>query len=87
MVWDADPSVEMQDIYYEHHQYMRNYRGLTSLSTMILKILIFQNIVLTNSLDIVHHSEDLIIVKEGKDLDLFCDSSSPYQWCFWSHNG
>ena len=38
-------------------------------------------------LDIVQHSGDLVIVKEGEDLDLFCDTSSPYQWCMWTHNG
>ena len=40
-----------------------------------------------DGLDIVHHSGDLVIVKEGEDLDLFCDTSSPYQWCMWTHNG
>ena len=38
-------------------------------------------------LDIVTHSSDLVIVKEGGDLDLYCDSSSPYQWCMWTLNG
>ena len=38
-------------------------------------------------LDIVKHSGDLVIVKEGEDLDLYCESSSPYQWCMWTHNG
>ena len=39
------------------------------------------------SLEIVRHSEELVIVKEGGQLELFCDTSSPYQWCMWSHNG
>ena len=40
-----------------------------------------------DGLDIVQHSGDLVIVKEGEDLDLYCDTSSPYQWCMWTHNG
>ena len=39
------------------------------------------------SLEIVRHSEELVIVKEGGQLELFCDTLSPYQWCMWSHNG
>ena len=44
-------------------------------------------VTLSLGLDIVKHSSDLVIVKEGGDLDLYCDSSSPYQWCMWTHNG
>ena len=40
-----------------------------------------------DGLDIVQHSGDLVIVKEGEDLDLYCETSSPYQWCMWTHNG
>merc|ERR1711884_641130 len=29
----------------------------------------------------------ILLVKEGGQLELFCDTSSPYQWCMWSHNG
>ena len=29
---------------------------------------------------------DQVVVREGETLDLFCESSSPYQWCYWAHN-
>ena len=50
-------------------------------------VLLLSTLTLSLGLDIVRHSSDLVIVKEGGDLDLYCDSSSPYQWCMWTHNG
>ena len=54
------------------------------LTSSVFSILLVRPVV---SLEIVRHSEELVIVKEGGQLELFCDTSSPYQWCMWSHNG
>ena len=54
------------------------------LTSSVFSILLVKAVV---SLEIVRHSEELVIVKEGGQLELFCDTSSPYQWCMWSHNG
>ena len=59
---------------------------MTRMHTHILLIVIIA-LKFGAGLDIVKHSEDLLIVKEGEDLELYCDSSSPYQWCMWTHNG
>ena len=36
--------------------------------------------------EIVSSSTSMVVVKEGEELDLFCESSTPYQWCYWAHN-
>ena len=54
------------------------------LTPSVFSILLVRAVV---SLEIVRHSEELVIVKEGGQLKIFCDTSSPYQWCMWSHNG
>ena len=38
------------------------------------------------SLEIVSSSPSMVVVREGEELDLFCESSTPYQWCYWAHN-
>ena len=60
---------------------------------MSTSLLFHSNVVLTvllcvgvDNLKITHHSEELIIVKERDPLTLLCQSSTPYQWCMWSHN-
>ena len=53
-------------------------------TSSVFSILLVKAVV---SLEIVRHSGELVIVKEGGQLELFCDTSSPYQWCMWSHNG
>ena len=57
------------------------------MTRMETDVLLLSTLTLSLGLDIVRHSSDLVIVKEGEELDLYCDSSSPYQWCMWTHNG
>ena len=38
------------------------------------------------SVDIVSSSAPMMVVREGEELDLFCESATPYQWCYWAHN-
>ena len=26
-------------------------------------------------------------VRAGEELDLYCESATPYQWCYWAHGG
>jgi len=39
-----------------------------------------------HSVQIIASSGPDVVVREGETLDLFCESSSPYQWCYWAHN-
>ena len=36
--------------------------------------------------EIISSSPSMVVVREGEKLDLFCESSTPYQWCYWAHN-
>ena len=36
---------------------------------------------------IVGTSPSEVLVKQGSPLDLYCESRTPYQWCYWAHNG
>ena len=36
--------------------------------------------------EIISSSPSMVVVREGEELDLFCESSTPYQWCYWAHN-
>ena len=38
------------------------------------------------SVEIVSSSSSMVVVREGEEMDLFCESSTPYQWCYWAHN-
>ena len=29
----------------------------------------------------------MVVVPSGSPLSLFCESPSPYQWCYWAHQG
>ena len=48
-------------------------------------ILIFLSHLCT-CVEIVSSSPSKVVVREGEELDLFCESSTPYQWCYWAHN-
>eukprot|EP00091_Calanus_sinicus_P005305 TRINITY_DN15749_c0_g1_i1.p1 TRINITY_DN15749_c0_g1~~TRINITY_DN15749_c0_g1_i1.p1 ORF type:complete len:221 (-),score=43.34 TRINITY_DN15749_c0_g1_i1:1393-2007(-) len=37
------------------------------------------------ALEIETFSGELIVARRGEELELFCESSSPYQWCYWAH--
>ena len=41
---------------------------------------------LCTCVEIVSSSPSMVVVREGEELDLFCESSTPYQWCYWAHN-
>ena len=36
-------------------------------------------------LQIESFSGELLVTRRGEELELFCESSSPYQWCYWAH--
>ena len=38
------------------------------------------------SVKIVSKSPSMLMVREGEQLDLFCESITPYRWCYWAHN-
>jgi len=69
-------------------------RGLCRILQILSSASGFVNILLLSlsapspvqSVQIISSSGPDVVVKEGEALDLFCESSSPYQWCYWAHN-
>ena len=39
-----------------------------------------------SSIEVKSSSPSTVVVKYGKPLDLFCESKTPYQWCYFAHN-
>jgi len=37
-----------------------------------------------SGLTIIDHSSNLTAVRGGEQLNLFCEASQPYRWCYWS---
>jgi len=37
------------------------------------------------ALEIDSYSGDLPVARRGEEVELFCESSTPYQWCYWAH--
>ena len=40
----------------------------------------------STSVKIVSKSPSMVMVRKGEPLDLFCESITPYRWCYWAHN-
>ena len=36
--------------------------------------------------EIVSSNPSMVVAREGEELEIFCESSTPYQWCYWAHN-
>ena len=49
-------------------------------------ITLFSLFGVVHNLTIISSSPSVTLVKESENLDLFCESSEPYQWCYWAHN-
>ena len=61
--------------------------GVLNWPVMGATILLFLSLpYLSKSVEIVSTSPSFQTVRQGEELDLFCESSSPYQWCYWAHN-
>ena len=56
------------------------------MSSLLLSIFLWSLSHLCPSLKIVSSSTSMVVVREGEELDLFCESSTPYQWGYWAHN-
>ena len=54
---------------------------------MIIQLLLLMMMIVTPciALEIESYSGDLMVGRVGEDLELFCESSDPYQWCYWAH--
>ena len=44
-------------------------------------------LVVVSGVEIVGTSPSQVLIKQGSSLDLYCESRTPYQWCYWAHNG
>ena len=52
-----------------------------------LLILLLSVFLSARGVEIVGTSPSKVTVRPGDSLDLYCDSITPYQWCYWAHNG
>ena len=38
------------------------------------------------SVEIVSSNPSMVVAWQGEEWEIFCENSSPYQWCYLAHN-